>query len=472
MDSKAVPASSTGRRRGTSVSSVAQSVVAATERVLDTDLPVGFLAATAEATSQAPTIDEIRRGSLGQSDSVRRGRSQSNTSRRVVRLSRTSRDGPGGSGHDDGMRYDHQADLEPFPPLVEEQTRASNIETQTVITQTDKGVGGGPAYIAESHKDLRPIVHGSRVYTSGYVPPPRVPWTTSTAKAMQGFGRWVLTPFGFLITLYGLNVVAWGGMLFLLLCNASPAMCYVRDRDGNIFKDCNDINSPRRIWVEIDSQILNALFCVTGFGLAPWRFRDLYYLLRYRLTSKKRGVEKKLFGLRKLAGHYRTWIRLPGSTTLDELSCEEYLRLSSNVGVSDAEAERTVASDVRIPLPISRSTGEPLTGVRAPETKTWKVDFFVWMQVWNTFFQVCLCVFMWKFNRFNRPSWATGLFVALACGVAGAGGVMSYIEGRKVKRVEGVQTPPAAPGEALSLEPTISSEDAKATMPGKKIGSV
>ncbi|KFY94778.1 hypothetical protein V498_03727 [Pseudogymnoascus sp. VKM F-4517 (FW-2822)] len=30
---------------------------------------------------------------------------------------------------------------------------------------------------------------------------------------------------------------------------------------------CDDINSPRRVWIEIDSQILNALFCVTGFGL-------------------------------------------------------------------------------------------------------------------------------------------------------------------------------------------------------------
>lgn len=84
--------------------------------------------------------------------------------------------------------------------------------------------------------------------TSGYIDHPKLPRATSTAVALRAFWKWVLTPMGFLIMLYGLNVVAWGGMLFLLLCNASPAMCH---------PTCNDINSPRRKWIEWDSQILN-----------------------------------------------------------------------------------------------------------------------------------------------------------------------------------------------------------------------
>lgn len=68
-----------------------------------------------------------------------------------------------------------------------------------------------------------------------------------------------------------LNVVAWGGMLFLLLVEAAPAMCH---------PTCNDLYSARRIWVEIDSQILNALFCVTGLGLLPWRLRDTWLIVR------------------------------------------------------------------------------------------------------------------------------------------------------------------------------------------------
>lgn len=71
--------------------------------------------------------------------------------------------------------------------------------------------------------------------------------------------------------MYMLQVVAWGGMLFLLLVNAAPAMCH---------PSCNDLYSPRREWIEVDSQILNALFCVTGLGLLPWRLRDVWLLVR------------------------------------------------------------------------------------------------------------------------------------------------------------------------------------------------
>ena len=73
-----------------------------------------------------------------------------------------------------------------------------------------------------------------------------------------------------------LNVVAWGGMLFLLLVEAAPAMCN---------PTCNDLYSARRIWIEIDSQILNALFCVTGLGLLPWRLRDGWLLARGNWTK-------------------------------------------------------------------------------------------------------------------------------------------------------------------------------------------
>ncbi|CAF4549618.1 unnamed protein product [Rotaria sp. Silwood1] len=67
-----------------------------------------------------------------------------------------------------------------------------------------------------------------------------------------------------LIIIYALNIVAWGGMLFLILVGAAN-------------KTMSD-EQTRKIWIEIDSQILNALFCVTGIGLIPWRVRDLYQL--------------------------------------------------------------------------------------------------------------------------------------------------------------------------------------------------
>ena len=97
-------------------------------------------------------------------------------------------------------------------------------------------------------------------------------------------------------------------MRYQLLCNASPAMCYGYD-NGRYTYDCDNIEGPRRKWVEWDSQILNALFCVTGFGLAPWRFRDLYYLMQYRIQGKYEGLQR-------LAGIHRGWFRLPGSQEL------------------------------------------------------------------------------------------------------------------------------------------------------------
>ena len=232
------------------------------------------------------------------------------------------------------------------------------------------------------------------------------------AIGLKAFWKWFLTPMGFVITLYGLNVVAWGGMLFLLLCNAAPAMCK---------PTCDDIESPRRKWVEIDSQILNALFCVTGFGLAPWRFRDLYWLTVWRLGK---GMRKQT-GMRRLAGIHRGWFRLPGSENLPE----------------GASAANVSPDDPAVPIPIATIPDPPPTGIRAPPTKGWKMDFVVWMNVWNTFFQIVLCFYMWHYNRYDRPSWATGLFVALGSIVAGVAGIMMFVEGKAVKKVEGVPMP-------------------------------
>lgn len=316
---------------------------------------------------------------------------------------------------------------------------------------------------ADKNAHLQPL---DRATTSGYIPPEKLPWTQSTLVGLKAFGKWFITPFGFLVTLYGLNVVAWGGMLFLLLCGAAPAMCQspipnetnqrklspaqALDLPGPYYHACEDINSPKRVWIEIDSQILNALFCVTGLGLVPWRFRDLWYLMRWRLTSSK-NPERKMYGLRVLAGIHRGWFRLPGTETLDTLSTREYLSQQQNQPsvsptksgpTSDLESATssslTPEHDPRLPLPLTKTPVDPITSIRSRPTAPWLLDFFIWCQVWNTFFQCCLCGFMWGMDRYDRPPWSTGLFVALACIIAGVGGVVSFVQGRKVKRVEGV----------------------------------
>lgn len=249
-------------------------------------------------------------------------------------------------------------------------------------------------------------------FPNGYHFPPKHSFGESLNLGTLAFWNYVLTPLGFFVTVYGLNVVAWGGMLFLLLCNASPAMCH---------PTCDDINSPRRIWIEIDSQILNALFCVTGFGLAPWRFRDLYFVLQYRLCKRE-------IALRRLAAIHRSWFRLPGSN-----------ELPPNLGPNNVEEQEFQSVfPSAIPFPETKLPEAPLTGMRAPETKVWKLDLVIWLMVANTFFQCVLSGFMWGMNRYDRPSWSTGLFVALGCIVAGVGGFIMFLEGKTVKGIEGV----------------------------------
>lgn len=186
------------------------------------------------------------------------------------------------------------------------------------------------------------------------------------------------------------------------------------------YPSCNHIDSPRRKWIEWDSQILNALFCVTGFGLAPWRFRDLYFLLQYRIW-------KNPLGLRRLAGIHREWFRMQGSESLPV-----------DLGPQSISNRMDTTDSTSVPYPEAKIPDAPLTGVRAPASRVWKLDLVIWLMVWNTFLQVCLSAFMWGMNRYNRPSWATGLFVGLACVVAAVGGYIMFLEGKAVKVVEGV----------------------------------
>lgn len=270
-----------------------------------------------------------------------------------------------------------------------------------------------PSSSSSASKELGPNADG--VYPNGYKFPPKHTWGEATQIGLKAFWKFTITPLGFLIVLYGLNVVAWGGMLFLLLIGGGQEfMCYPPGSHGK--KECNNIDSPRRIWIEIDSQILNALFCVTGFGLIPWRFRDFYYLMKFRIGHDQSA-------LRRLAGINRGWFRLEGSQDLPT---------DSDAPVDDPE------NNPAIPLPPSKIPDTPLTGVRAPPTRMWKLDYVIWAFVINTGLQAVLSGFMWGLNRYNRPSWSTGTFVALACIVAGLGGLMSFQEGKRVKKFEGI----------------------------------
>lgn len=359
--------------------------------------PAGFMAATSDFASSAVVGDLPRRntGSSGFQTPSRRG---------TLLAEQPTEEPPRESAEDKAIDAKDAG--------VEDGKKGSPIATGA----TEKGSSHtasdyvGPAAVKLEGDD---DTAAKEPFNNGYHFPPKYPQGEAFKHGLMSFLRYSLTLKGFGVVLYGLNVVAWGGMLFLLLCNASPAMCY---------PDCNDINSPRRVWIEIDSQILTALFSLTAFGLAPWRFRDLWYLMKYRVGHRQEA-------LRCLAGIHQGWFRLPGSASLPVDAGPE--------SVDGLLAEAAIPSET-VPLPTKKMPDPPLTGIRAPSTRLWKMDFVIHMMVWNTFFQCVLSGVMWGMNRYTRPSWSTGLFVALGCIVAAVGGIMMFVEGRRVKSIEGV----------------------------------
>lgn len=365
--------------------------------------PSGFMTATSQFASSAIVGDLPRRNSANSANSL----GQPPTRRQT--LSDPSTEQVPRESAEFKQNIQEETDKGKQTADGVAATSVTSVGTGKYASQADSN--GTAAAMTKEHSE--DATAGTEPLDNGYHFPPSYPKSEAFKHGFMSFLHYCITPVGFCVVLYGLNVVAWGGMLFLLLCNASPAMCY---------PTCNDINSPRRVWIEYDSQVLTALFSLTAFGLAPWRFRDLYYLMKFRLLRKKDA-------LRRLAGIHRDWFRLSGSADLPV-----------DVGPENVEAlvaQGEVAEEV-VPIPPKKMADPPLTGVRAPPTKPWKMDFVIWMGCWNTFFQCVLSGVMWGMNRFTRPSWSTGLFVALGCIVAGIQGVMTFVEGRNVKSIEGV----------------------------------
>ncbi|MCJ1336573.1 hypothetical protein MMC09_001849 [Bachmanniomyces sp. S44760] len=457
-----------GRARGVSGSSGPGRRASLSERFMESAPPSGFMSGLGETAANIPTIGQIRRGSFGVSGWEGEGQrrnsmtiqsmegddatppsrlqyTRTNSAKSPVEIARSQQtshplaetaedDEDGlpsnifGRGEMSNQAYVRgpketrkvpDVDDDEVDPL-EEDLNPKPVKSNKINRMFgDEAPAAGPSSTTTTDPipSMKPVPNEDGIYPNGYRFPPKHTKGQATVIGLKAAWKFLITPVGFLIVLYGLNVVAWGGMLFLLLCGAAPAMCYPEQYPGQ--KLCNDINSPRRIWIEWDSQILNALFCVTGFGLAPWRFRDFYFLMRYRIWKRQDA-------LRKLAGIHNGWFRLQGSDGIPAVTSWPYDDMS------------TEKDNPALCLPLSKSPPDPLTGVRAPPTKMWKMDYVVWAFVANTALQIVLSFFMWHFNRFLRPSWSTGLFVALACIVAALGGGMQFSQGKKVKKVEGV----------------------------------
>jgi hypothetical protein len=88
-------------------------------------------------------------------------------------------------------------------PVTQEKDRTLMTNQPSASTSNDAGMPSAAA-----------------PYANGYHFPPSKSFGQSTKEGLKAFWNYFTTPLGFLVVIYGLNVVAWGGMLFLLLCNA------------------------------------------------------------------------------------------------------------------------------------------------------------------------------------------------------------------------------------------------------------
>ncbi|KAJ3579258.1 hypothetical protein NPX13_g1308 [Xylaria arbuscula] len=257
---------------------------------------------------------------------------------------------------------------------------------------------------------------GSGEYANGYHFPPKYPIKEQIQWGLKAYWDFYNTGFGLFFTVYALNVIGWGFMIVLLLGGAAPQMCWV-----NGVYNCDNINSPRRIWIEIDSQVLTALFSATGFGMAPWRIRDLYLLLRYRINKDQKA-------LRRLAGVHRAWIRLEGSD-----------KLPPTLGPKNIEETTMPYDENSVPYPLETIPDAPPTGVRAPPSDLRKFDMITWLNIIYVIFQAALSGVMWFLSRYNRPPWTTGVLFALTFITSSTAGIIEVKQVLNVKAIEGVQ---------------------------------
>jgi hypothetical protein len=471
-------ASAGGRARAGSNASVGRSRASTTStgrlrsgslRFLESSPGSGFWMATGESAAKAPTLGEIRSGSYTKDGWHEEGQLErrGSTAHQIVglqqrRLSRinsgltrttTSRslasptvaEAPEENEYFPSRQTESPTTQRPISKqeIPEEPLTEKPVAEVTEATPSSSSISPStdqPTVPQIEHNGIMATDHTTHetddmgTYPNGYRFPPKHNWKESTFIGLKAFWKFTCTPIGFLIVIYGLNVVAWGAMIFFVLLKAAPAMCH---------PSCDDINSPRKKWIEVDSQVLNGLFCVTGFGLIPWRFRDLYFLMQYRMMGK-------IDGLRKLAGINKSWFRLPGSQDLEEHfgpppdpkakplpEGEHPPEYPPPPPYTEEEVEE-MYDNPAIPLPIYSAPPPPLTGNRAPPTKIWKLDLIIWLYISNTLFQGALCGFMWGWNRFDRPNWGVGLFITLGCFVGIFAGVIVFKEGKRVKLIEGI----------------------------------
>ncbi|CAE6451595.1 unnamed protein product [Rhizoctonia solani] len=226
-------------------------------------------------------------------------------------------------------------------------------------------------------------------------------------RALTGFWGYIKTPMGFFSFVYGFLCAFWGAAIVIFL--AKMINLHNEDRQG--------------YWVEVSSQIENALFTVTGVGLIPWRVIDTYRIAKiwhYRQVTRRLRRKAKLPAL------------IDGNDLPDPVYNPNYVHVLSDRQQEDLhyQQQKFMASQ---------------TWYRPHETETHKAfpiktALFICLYIdFNSVFQCMLCGCMWSMNRFERPAWTTGTLIpaSFLCGIAA--GVLIWRGGNQTKKVQEVE---------------------------------
>ncbi|KAG9035318.1 hypothetical protein FS842_003722 [Serendipita sp. 407] len=242
-------------------------------------------------------------------------------------------------------------------------------------------------------------------------------------RSLQGLWAFLKTPIGIVTAIYGFAVVFWGAAIVLFL--------------GKLINLHNAY--LQGFWVEISSQVVNALFTVQGVGFLPWRIMDTYHIL---WISHFDRLDQRL---RKKA-------KLPPvgnrSDIPDPLIDSEHIPV-----LTEKQLEKLRHHQVRFMK--SQTWYRP----HATDThRAFSIKYALAICLCvdgNSVFQIILCGCMWGLDRFNRPAWTTGSLIPLSfiCGIGAT--VLIWKGGERSKKTEEVE---ARLREALEREKRVLKE--------------
>jgi len=224
---------------------------------------------------------------------------------------------------------------------------------------------------------------------------------------MKGVWSFVKTPLGFVTAIYGFAVVFWGAAIVFFLA-----------------KFINFHNPEKQgFWVEVSSQVENALFTATGVGFIPFRAMDTYRICNIWYFKRKTRQLRKARGLPPL---------LDEDDLPDPVYDPNYVQVLTDTEQRDLHYHQQQFMRSQTWYRPHGTTTHRAFPINAALLICCCVDG-------NSIFQVILCGTMWGLNRFDRPAWSTGLLIpaSFLCGIVSA--VLIWHGGKKTKRVEKVE---------------------------------